>query len=364
MADDLSASVGYGGTNNFGDVVLVQLLLNNHISFGTTLSKWGIKPLVADGSIGKWSHHDRTVVAITIFQREVLGISKPDGRIDRHGGTIRALKGSPKAPRKPKSTASDEDARYPGLEEKFKQFNREEKVKSALEEISKKVSLTTAQHAQVEAFLLGAMSSASNFQGNLSNIQTVVDIGLDVAAMVKYGFAGAPIGSGLSTASTVCWTVGQWLGFLGPFTQFAGFVVALDEAMSAGVRVYQATAIAYTVTAWVFEDPYPRQSQALLNRNKTWGYGATKEADLNLGWKNAQNDTKKMFRKMLHKAAASWQMSPDRAQQTMRLCMKSAGKTKLAQAMQKAIAAQYRKHGDENEATAIANHAATLLYPN
>jgi hypothetical protein len=39
---DLTASVGYGGTNNFDDVLVVQLLLDNHIAFDPNLTKRGI----------------------------------------------------------------------------------------------------------------------------------------------------------------------------------------------------------------------------------------------------------------------------------------------------------------------------------
>jgi hypothetical protein len=101
VATNISASVGKGGSNQYSDVVLVQLLLNNHIAFDARLSG-KVAPLVADGKIDGWSSEDPTVKAIRAFQKHVLGFKAPDGRVDRiknpsdptSGMTLRWLSGN------------------------------------------------------------------------------------------------------------------------------------------------------------------------------------------------------------------------------------------------------------------------------
>lgn len=79
----LRASVGNGGQNNKNDVIYVQNLLNKNRSL---LSSTDAAPLNADGICGK-----KTISAITTYQAEVVGLSKPDGRIDPGGKTIKTL---------------------------------------------------------------------------------------------------------------------------------------------------------------------------------------------------------------------------------------------------------------------------------
>lgn len=77
----ISASVGRGGANRRSDVRVVQNLLNGHIrSIAPTPA------LVVDGLIGS-----KTITAITAFQRNVVRLSAPDGRVDPGGRTLEAL---------------------------------------------------------------------------------------------------------------------------------------------------------------------------------------------------------------------------------------------------------------------------------
>jgi len=78
--ETIAGSVGKGGQNLLNDVILVQKLLNQHVA---TL---GLPTLVVDGDAG-----DNTVKTIRAYQKIVLGIAAPDGRIDVGGGTWRAL---------------------------------------------------------------------------------------------------------------------------------------------------------------------------------------------------------------------------------------------------------------------------------
>ncbi len=78
----ISKSVGKNAQNNKGDVQAVQALLNN---FTTAL---GLKALVVDGDCG-----ERTITAIQAFQKQIVGLSNPDGRVDPGGKTEIALNG-------------------------------------------------------------------------------------------------------------------------------------------------------------------------------------------------------------------------------------------------------------------------------
>jgi hypothetical protein len=78
----LKASVGSNGTNNKLDVTYIQKLLNGH-----SFAKLNVNmQLLEDGICGK-----KTIATITKFQVEVVGIAKPDGRVDPGGRTIKIL---------------------------------------------------------------------------------------------------------------------------------------------------------------------------------------------------------------------------------------------------------------------------------
>lgn len=84
----ISQSVGIGGNNIYNDVVLIQSLLNQALARlkETNFPFEKFKPLVVDGDCGR-----NTKNAITIFQRDIMRMKEPDGRIDPGGRTIRTL---------------------------------------------------------------------------------------------------------------------------------------------------------------------------------------------------------------------------------------------------------------------------------
>lgn len=77
---DLTGSVGRSGVNAEADVVRVQQMLNVHVA------RLGRPTLIVDGDCGT-----ETIATIEAYQKMVLGISRPDGRIDVGGRTWRAL---------------------------------------------------------------------------------------------------------------------------------------------------------------------------------------------------------------------------------------------------------------------------------
>ncbi len=81
MVLSIHQSVGVGGINRSGDVKLIQVLLN-------TFSAWksSFTTLKVDGRIGKNTNN-----AIRQYQREAVGMIRPDGRVDRNGTTFRYL---------------------------------------------------------------------------------------------------------------------------------------------------------------------------------------------------------------------------------------------------------------------------------
>jgi hypothetical protein len=83
---NISDSVGRGGANRPEDVRIVQELLNQHTSPPQ-------QPLEVDGAVGP-----KTIAAIEAFQRNVVNMAHPDGRVDPGGRTFAALAGSSPAP--------------------------------------------------------------------------------------------------------------------------------------------------------------------------------------------------------------------------------------------------------------------------
>ncbi len=77
---NISASVGLKGINHSIDVTFIQKLLNAQKIPGETI------PLKVDGKIGQ-----KTISRIKVFQKKILHMIKPDGRIDPNGRTIKKL---------------------------------------------------------------------------------------------------------------------------------------------------------------------------------------------------------------------------------------------------------------------------------
>jgi uncharacterized protein (TIGR02594 family) len=98
----IHGSVGRGGINRRIDIITVQTLLNACIGMLTPL-----RPLRADGRCG-----DFTIGAIEEFQRRVVGLSHPDGRVDPSGRTLQKLLDVPR----PGASAAAPAAASPGTE--------------------------------------------------------------------------------------------------------------------------------------------------------------------------------------------------------------------------------------------------------
>lgn len=77
---NIGGSVGERGKNFEADVLTIQKLLNPHVA------GLGLERLKEDGDIGI-----RTIGAIRKYQAHVLGMTKPDGRVDVGGRTWKAL---------------------------------------------------------------------------------------------------------------------------------------------------------------------------------------------------------------------------------------------------------------------------------
>lgn len=78
---NISAGVGEGQRNIYGDVKAVQVLLNKNKAITTPTNK-----LVEDGAVGA-----RTIQRIKEFQQKVVGLKDPDGIISPNGPTMRKL---------------------------------------------------------------------------------------------------------------------------------------------------------------------------------------------------------------------------------------------------------------------------------
>lgn len=77
----ITASVGKNGVNKHSDALTVQKLINQNIGLITPL-----RPLVEDGKAGP-----KTIGAIEEFQRRILGLSNPNGRVETNGEILKKL---------------------------------------------------------------------------------------------------------------------------------------------------------------------------------------------------------------------------------------------------------------------------------
>lgn len=81
----ISASVGRNGVNRTDDVRAIQTLLNRH-------RRPGDGPVAITGGANQ-----ETIAAIAEFQKRVVKLVNPDGRVDPDGKTLRALNAGPSA---------------------------------------------------------------------------------------------------------------------------------------------------------------------------------------------------------------------------------------------------------------------------
>ena len=82
----IAQSVGIGGANDTNDIKAVQTALNALLALISPTA-----PLAVDGKLGSQPERSKTVAAITLFQRKVVGLARPDGRIDVNGLTHRSI---------------------------------------------------------------------------------------------------------------------------------------------------------------------------------------------------------------------------------------------------------------------------------
>jgi peptidoglycan hydrolase-like protein with peptidoglycan-binding domain len=75
-----SLAVGLGAPNSRSDVLTIQSGLNQHVQ------RLGLLPLRVDGHCGI-----KTLTAIREFQKRILRLPKPDGRVDPNGHTFAKL---------------------------------------------------------------------------------------------------------------------------------------------------------------------------------------------------------------------------------------------------------------------------------
>lgn len=100
----LSQAVGRNGAVSGSDVGAVQFLLN--LNIGRLIP---LRPLVVDGQAGP-----ATIGMIEEFQRRVVKMARPDGRVDRAGDTIDKLTAALSISAPANQTARFEEVRHAG----------------------------------------------------------------------------------------------------------------------------------------------------------------------------------------------------------------------------------------------------------
>ena len=120
MAKKISGSVGKGGKNKPEDTEIVQELLNGFSK------KCGFKKLDVDGLVGS-----KTNSAIQAFQKSVVGMGRPDSRVDPGGNSFSMLV---KGPKKAEAEAKKEEkaaAKKEAKKEKEKEAKKEKEGSGA-----------------------------------------------------------------------------------------------------------------------------------------------------------------------------------------------------------------------------------------
>ena len=85
-AIQLIGSVGLGGKNNPQDVKTIQVTLNKLLALIPPTRK-----LSEDSRLGTRPENSKTVEAIKLFQKKVVGMIRPDGKIDPNGKSHRKV---------------------------------------------------------------------------------------------------------------------------------------------------------------------------------------------------------------------------------------------------------------------------------
>ena len=82
----ITQSVGLGGANTLNDVKALQTAFNKLLVLIAPT-----KTLAVDGRLGTRPENSKTVAAIKLFQRKVLNMVRPDGKIEANGRTHRKI---------------------------------------------------------------------------------------------------------------------------------------------------------------------------------------------------------------------------------------------------------------------------------
>jgi hypothetical protein len=112
----ITQSVGIGGKNGVNDIKAVQISLNSLIHLIPPA-----KSLVVDGKLGFKPENSNTVKAIMLLQKKVVGLTRPDGRIDVNGKTHKKINEKLIAV-KPKIPVSTSEALKAKLRKKLEQY--------------------------------------------------------------------------------------------------------------------------------------------------------------------------------------------------------------------------------------------------
>lgn len=172
-----------------------------------------------------------------------------------------------------------------------------------------------------------------------------------------------PIHAGVAGATMTA--LGASVGviiLLGPFLQFIGFVLLLDEAMDTDLQIYRAVAAAYGITAWAYGESTPSQCKMVRDRLlKPVLYGRGRdEAVLDRNWRNASIQARSKLELLTAKLGAK--TDPKIARNVMQSALQTSGKVDLAKSviLQIANSMPAKRQNQENALTAIARD---LKYP-
>ncbi len=116
------------------------------------------------------------------------------------------------------------------------------------------------------------LSKAIDIIGYAENAATLAE----VAGLLAEGSAAASVATGLSIVSALLFPVGA--------------TISLINAWETGERMYGMRAIAYTTTAWAFNDPVPKESATILRNVRNSGLSRD-IPQYNRAWQDASQST-------------------------------------------------------------------------
>ncbi len=350
-------SVGANGKNQHNDVVAIQQRLND-------LMHPPRVPLVVDGISGR-----KTRRMIRDFQKCVCHFNRPDGRVDPVGKTILALNDPGSEGKWAQMSIPEESSQGGGSgggqSDSDLPKTLDEAVDATIKHIKKEQNMTPGE----EAVMRGLLTKI--FKGQKGGYTDFGPMGIvtkkQANDMFKSGvtiFKCARIACALGAANATLVTVGAVLSMLAPILMVVGFAIALQKAMQAGGRVYQAVGTSYMTVAWANGDWRPIGCQLVIQNNKSWPEELRMhENEMETYWREGQRSAVKALEDYCSQIAPRAGLSSAETQKALKAILCTIDKKMLARSILSDLAKRLKESGDMNVANNVLLLSDRVNYP-